>query len=134
MSGRRTLLCSRLAWVTCIIYGMISAYCTWRTLGDVVIYHSISFFFPCFKNRDTGDNRRADFQIFLTTAEYRGSGENCDPCLFPLPNSSLFLKKKYSFVKQIQRFNMHSSNCLSLLAYNKKINPSPQEIKQILRD
>ena len=42
MSGRRrTLLCSHLAWVTCIIYGMTNAYCIGgpeATWSDVLIY------------------------------------------------------------------------------------------------
>ena len=53
--------------------------------GDVEIYHCTCayrkvIFFQRFKNRDTGDNRGADFQNFLTAAEFRGSKENCDPC------------------------------------------------------
>ena len=41
---------------------------------------SQSFFFPRFKNRNTGDNRGADFQKFLQPWNFANSAENCDPC------------------------------------------------------
>ena len=52
-----------------MIFGTISAYCTRRSWGDVVIYHCTcayrKFFFHRFKYRVTDHNRGADFQFFL---------------------------------------------------------------------